>query len=51
VVFGGVGVLLGGVTAAETADQTDVGKVRARSLVDRNERLTFLARSKGCGGP
>jgi hypothetical protein len=45
------GGVIGAVIAANTADQTDVGQVEARSLADRNERLAFLARSKGCSEP
>lgn len=48
---GPAGGVLGAVIAANTADQTDVNAVNAKSLSDRNQRLAFLARSKGCANP
>ncbi len=45
------GVLLGGgLLAAALMDLSNEEQVKARSVNDRNERLTFLARSKGCSG-
>ena len=42
-VFGMVGVSL--------MDWSDEEKVKARSMIDRNERLTELHRAKGCSEP
>jgi hypothetical protein len=43
------GVLLGGgLLAAMVMDLSNAEQVNARALVDRNERLTLLAKSKAC---
>jgi hypothetical protein len=42
--------LVGLVTAANI-DLSNVEQVKARSLVDRNDRLSALSRSKGCSEP
>ena len=40
--------LIGALLAAKMSDWNNVQQVEARALIDRNERLTYLARSKGC---
>jgi hypothetical protein len=47
VVVGGLLAPIGLLLAA-SADMSNEDQVKARSLIDRNERLVFLAKSKGC---
>jgi len=37
-----------GILIAMSADLSNVEQVRARSLIDRNEELNYLAKKKGC---
>jgi len=46
-----MGVAFGGLGAAASLDLSNAEQVQARALLDRNERLTFLAREKGCPTP
>ena len=42
---------LGGLLAAAATDLSNAEQVRGRSLVDRNDRLITLSRTKGCPEP
>ncbi len=44
-------VVLGGLLGTAMMDLSNDEQVRARSLIDRNERLGLLARMKGCSEP
>ena len=46
VLFGPIGLLV-----MNSADYSSEEQVKARSLEDRNERLTFLTKNKGCAEP
>lgn len=50
VVAGGIFVPMGLLLVA-SADLSSEDQVKARSIADRNERLIFLAKSKGCAEP
>jgi hypothetical protein len=43
-------VLLGplGLAIVESSDMSHEDQVKARSLIDRNEKLLYLAKNKGC---
>ena len=43
--------VVGAIVFPGLIDLSNAEQVKARSLVDRNERLAFLAKSKGCSEP
>ena len=43
-----VKVVVGGIVLAGTTDLSEHDKITARSMADRNEKLRFLAKNKGC---
>ena len=48
---GNVVKLVFGIVGVSLMDWSDEEKVKARSMIDRNERLTELHRAKGCSEP
>lgn len=48
---GNVVKLVFGIVGTSMMDWSDEEKVKARSMIDRNERLTELHRAKGCSEP
>ncbi len=42
------GVVIGGLLGTAMMDLSNDEQIRARSLMDRNERLDLLAKTKGC---
>ena len=41
-------VIRAGILVAATTDLSNQDQVKARALADRNERLAYLAKQKGC---